>query len=203
MMWEHSVASFNACTGVGGAPMSPVSTPLLLCYKRKWSCDQSFLLLHSVISCCTSLYFKFTPRKNYTDRQTRRVLILLKNVGGILLYAGLEPQEDYPHAVQSIFVAFEREMNLHMSSMSCKWQERKPLLFTMKHWICIYIYIYTHIQIYIDTDIYIYTHTECENFLTSRYESVLSSFFFLSFCYFAFLFFYWKWDYMSPKMLVG
>lgn len=41
-----------------------------------------------------------------------RVLILLKDVeGGVVLYSGLESQEEYPCALQSLIIALEREMN--------------------------------------------------------------------------------------------
>lgn len=89
-----------------------VSTPLPLCCKREWSCHQSFLLRHSVVPCCTSLYCTGTPGRNYADRQIRRVLVLLEDVeGGVLLYAGLEPQEEYQCALQSLFIALEREID--------------------------------------------------------------------------------------------
>jgi len=73
-----------------------VSTPLPLCCRKKQSGHQSFLLLHSIVPRCTSLYFTFTPRRNYADRQISRVLVLLTDVeGGVVLYAGLESQEEY------------------------------------------------------------------------------------------------------------
>lgn len=152
MTWEHSVAGFNACTGLGGAHVSPVSTPLPLWCKRKWSCHQSFLLLHSVMSCCTSLYFKFSLRKNYTDRQTRRVLVLLKNVKkGFCCMLVWNPRR-ITHMVCKVSLLHFKEkwIFLHMSSMSCKCKKENHsyLLWNIKY-VSIYTYTHTYIHTYI------------------------------------------------------
>lgn len=128
------------------AHISPVSTPLPLCCKRKWSCHQSFLLLHFVMSCYTSLYFIFTLRRNYTDRQTRRVLVLLNNVEEgfccMLLWR-------ITHMACKVFLLHLKEKWIFLHVFHILQMARKKTILIYYEALNVYLYAHIHTHTYI------------------------------------------------------
>lgn len=138
---KHSVAGFNACTYIScvnsSSPLlqkemilSPVLPPPSLCY----------VMLHITV------FHIYSEKELHWQANKESFGPAEQCGGGVLLYVALE---DYPHGLQSIFIALEREMDLSSRLpylANGKKENNSYLLWSIK---CVSICTYTHTYIHI------------------------------------------------------
>lgn len=160
------------------------------CCKRKQSC---YLLLHSIVPCCTSVYFSFTPRRNYANRETELGWQTggqagpperCRTRGSAVCWFGA--QGGIPMcSANSPYYTWKRNWSFFMylpCLAKCNLENHSYLLL----WSIKYIYLYK-VWEFPDLTVWVDFKQLLFNLL-------------VSFCSFIFS---WKWVYMRLKMLVG